>query len=80
MEQQPNEIKPECKTGGNYFFKICVVEALAVIFVILCVLVIKIFFKPQFEDLKKWYSQNLLTDTDTSEVLNPERTDTQNEI
>ncbi|MBE6727912.1 MAG: hypothetical protein E7562_04605 [Ruminococcaceae bacterium] len=56
-------------TKQNYFFKIIVTETLAVIFVLLTVLTVKLFFKKEFSALKVWYCDNLLSDTSVSEVL-----------
>ena len=56
----------------NAYVKMLIVEGVAALFIIISVLAVKFFFKDTYKDLSEWYKENVLVDTDISEVINSE--------
>jgi hypothetical protein len=59
----------EAKRFSNCFINIIITQALCVLIILLAVLLLKYFFKPEFSKLKGWYQKNICNDTYVEEVL-----------
>ncbi len=57
------------KTSADSYMKICIVQSVFVIAVILSVLATKYFFKGTYQKIKNWYEQNICVSTDVNEVM-----------
>lgn len=57
------------KTSADSYMKICIVQSVFVIVVILAVLVTKYFFKGTYAKIKNWYEENICVSTDVNEVV-----------
>lgn len=62
METENTEVK-------NYFVYMVISECICVLIVLLSFFVIKFFFVKQYNELLKWYNENICVDTDVNEVL-----------
>ncbi len=54
------------------YMKMLIVEGVAALLIIITVLTVKLCFKDTYKDLSEWYKENVLVDTDISEVINNE--------
>lgn len=61
------EIKPK-----NMFIPICVTQAVCIAVILIAVLIIKFFFDGSYTKLQKWYGENILDETNVSEVFEEE--------
>lgn len=61
------EIKPK-----NMFIPICVAQAVCIAVILIAVLIIKFFFGGSYTKLQKWYGENILDETNVSEVFEEE--------
>ena len=63
-----DEIKIKEK-GKSVFFSVALIESILAVLLILGVLGIKFFFKEQYIEIRKWYTENLTVDINISEII-----------
>ncbi len=56
----------------DLYIKLIITQCIAVLLIILTLLTVKICFKKSFENVKNFYFENILSDTDINEVLKGE--------
>lgn len=67
-----NKLNDEVKVKEkekDVFFSVAVTQSVLAVILIVCILIIKFFFKGQYKDIKKWYSDNMTVDTNISEIV-----------
>ena len=53
----------------NKFFVLLIIDITVCFLIFSSVLILKYFFKGDYENFKNWYKSNVLSDTDIEEVL-----------
>ncbi len=75
MYEEENAVfKSEYK---NMFVPVCVTQAVCMAVILIAVFVIKTFFAGSYQKAEKWYAENILDETNVSELFDGE---TGNEI
>lgn len=71
MENQTEkvEIKPK-----NMYISICITQAICIAVILIAILIIKFFFAANFQKIEKWYTKNILDETNISAVFEEEST------
>lgn len=59
-------------TFFEWLYKVCIVQTVCVVIILVSVLVIKYFFKDTFSQIQKFYNTHILSETKISEVLSDE--------
>ena len=70
MSEPENEVienKPK-----NIFVHICITQTICIVVILITVLIIKYFFSGSYDKLQKWYSKNILDETNVSEIFDGE--------
>lgn len=71
MENQPERTEIKAK---NMYISICITQAVCVAVILIAVLVIKYFFSDSYEKLEKWYSENIMEETEITADFDEEIT------
>jgi len=71
MENQPERTEIKAK---NMYISICITQAVCVAVILIVVLVIKYFFSGSYEKLEKWYSENIMEETEITADFDEEIT------
>lgn len=71
MENQPERTEIKAK---NMYISICITQAVCVAVILIAVLVIKYFFSGSYEKLEKWYSENIMEETEITADFDEEIT------
>ena len=61
-------INEENSKSGNYI-NIIITQAICMVIILISVLVVTYFFKPEYAKAKKWYNSEIVINTDINEVL-----------
>lgn len=64
---ETDEIKKTRKR--DMFVPIIITQAICITLLLLTVLAVKFFFEGTYKEVKEWYGENVLIDTDINEVL-----------
>ncbi len=69
MEEQTEviEIRPK-----NMYIPICITQAVCVAVILIAVLIIKLFFEDSYQKIQKWCADNVLAETNISQVFEEE--------
>ena len=62
-------VNPTPKKNINAFFYIIIVEAITVTVMLLSILVLKSFFKGNYQKFYKWYENTFLTETSVTDII-----------
>ena len=71
MENQPERTEIKAK---NMYISICITQAVCVAVILIVVLLIKYFFIGSYEKLEKWYSENIMEETEITADFDEEIT------
>ncbi|MBQ6884887.1 MAG: hypothetical protein IJN56_04020 [Clostridia bacterium] len=71
MENQPERTEIKAK---NMYISICITQAVCVTVILIAVLVIKYFFSGSYVKLEKWYSENIMEETEITADFDEEIT------
>ncbi len=71
MENQPERTEIKAK---NMYISICITQAVCVAVILITVLVIKYFFNGSYVKLEKWYSENIMEETEITADFDEEIT------
>ncbi len=55
--------------GKDVFFSVALLESILAVLLILGILAVKFFFKEQYIEMKKWYTENITVDTNVSAII-----------
>ncbi len=69
MEEQTQtvEIKPK-----NMYVPICITQAVCIAVILIAALIIKFFFEGSYNKLQNWYTDNILDETNVTQVFDEE--------
>lgn len=71
MEKQTEIIEIKQK---NMYIPICITQAVCVAVILIAVLIIKFFFEGSYQKVQKWCADNVLAETNISQVFEEEIT------
>ena len=57
------------ENAKNVFYGVALCESILAILLILTLLTSKYFFKKPYKEMKKWYRENIMVDTDISQFI-----------